>query len=101
MKVQLEPITTDDSRSNSGREEEVLADRARRIFRAEMVRRGYSFQRLADALNAQAGGAPSESARTLINKVNRGRFSFAFLLRAGQAMGMTSITLAEDEPFRG
>lgn len=74
----------------TGREAEPLADEARRIFRAEMVRRGVTFKLLAEQLNAQGEG-PRETVQTLINKVNRGRFSFAFLIRAYRAMGGGSV----------
>lgn len=84
----------------SGREEDPMADTARRILRSEMVRRGYSFKRLADELNA-LGDGPAESVQSLINKVNRGRFSFAFALRACRAMGMQTIALTPDEVREG
>ncbi len=70
-----------------------MADEAKRILRAEMVRRGFSFKMLADALEAQRQSEPVESAQALTNKVNRGRFSFAFFLRAARAMGVSSIDL--------
>ena len=79
--------------SQTGREDDVFANEARQIFKAEMARRGFTFKRLATALNA-LDGTEVESAQTLINKVNRGRFSFAFLLRAGRAMGVRSVDLA-------
>lgn len=69
-----------------------MAAEARLIFRAEMARRNFTFKRLAAALEAQGEG-PVGSVQTLINKVNRGRFSFAFLVRAARAMGVTSIDL--------
>jgi len=76
----------------TGREGEPLADEARRILRAVMLRRGFSFKRLAAAMEA-VDGEPTESVQTLINKVNRGRFSFAFFLRAMRAMGALSVDL--------
>lgn len=82
------PPSTD--QRSTGRELEPLADEARRIFRAEMVRRGVTFKALAELLNARRDGPP-ESVQTLINKVNRGRYSFAFLIRACRAMGIDSI----------
>ena len=64
------------------------------MLRAEMIRRGFSFKRLAMALQA-LGDQPdeTESVQALINKVNRGRFSFAFMLRACRAMGVRSLDL--------
>jgi hypothetical protein len=76
------------AQSQTGRTDDELAEEARRILRAEMVRRGYSFQQLAEALAALDPEAPVESVRVLTNKVNRGRFTFAFFLRAIAAMGV-------------
>lgn len=77
----------------TGKEDELLADEARRILRAEMLRRGFSFKELAAAM--QSGDTDStESVQALINKVNRGRFSFAFFLRAARAMGMSSVDIS-------
>lgn len=78
----------------TGKEQEPLAEEARRIVRAEMVRRGISFRDLAEALEAQGDGGPVESVQTLINKINRGRFSFAFFLRVSRALGLKSVDLA-------
>lgn len=76
------------AQSHTGRTDDDLADEARRILRAEMIRRGYSFQQLSEALAALDPDAPVESVRVLTNKVNRGRFTFAFFLRAIAAMGV-------------
>ncbi len=75
----------------TGKEDDLMANEARQILRAEMIRRGYSFKMLAEALAEQQGGAPIESVQSLTNKVNRGRFSFAFFLRAARAMGVQSL----------
>lgn len=75
----------------TGRENEPLADEATRLLRAEMVRRGFTFKRLADAMAVRDG--ESESVQTLINKVNRGRFSFAFFIRVCRAMEIQSVDL--------
>ena len=65
-----------------------------------MIRRGFSFKRLAAALEA-ADGSPAESVQTLINKINRGRFSFAFFLRAARAMGALSVDLSKVSASEG
>jgi len=80
----------------SGREHELLADEAYRIIRSEMIRRGFDYKRLLTRLESQTpeGQEPTESLQTLINKVNRGRFSFAFALRLCRAMGITQLNLA-------
>ena len=59
-----------------------------------MHRHAFSYKDLADALNASAEG-PTESVQALINKVNRGRFSFAFFLRACRAMGVQAVDVAD------
>ena len=59
-----------------------------------MHRHAFSYKDLADALNASAEG-PTESVQALINKVNRGRFSFAFFLRACRAMGIQTVDVAD------
>ncbi len=64
-----------------------------------MERYGFSYKDLADALDASAEGQ-TESVQALINKVNRGRFSFAFFLRACRAMGMQSVDVADLPPNR-
>lgn len=79
---------------STGREEDLLAEEARRILKAEMKRRGFSFKALAEKLAADGSG-DAESVQTLINKVNRGRFTFAFFLRAGRAMGVSTVSICE------
>jgi hypothetical protein len=73
-----------------------MALEATRIIRAEMERRGTSYKRLAAALAARAGGEV-ESEQQLINKINRGRFSFAFVLRVCEAMGIANLNVARVE----
>lgn len=74
----------------TGREEDELADEAKRILKAEMERRGMSFRALSERL-AEGGADQAEGVQSLINKVNRGRFTFAFFLRAMRAMGVTDV----------
>lgn len=70
-----------------------------------MKRRAVSYKDLANALGASAEGQ-TESVQALINKVNRGRFSFAFFLRACRAMGVQTVDVADlsskhqSEPIR-
>ncbi|MDD2977139.1 DUF6471 domain-containing protein [Aquabacterium sp.] len=85
---------TRNPQSFTGQEPEPLATEATRILRAEMARRGISYKELAEAMSHVAG-EPMESTQALINKVNRGRFSFAFFLRACRAMGVTTVDLAD------
>jgi len=55
-----------------------------------MERRGYTYKDLAEALSTAADGQ-NESVQALINKVNRGRFSFAFFLRACRVMDVQTV----------
>ena len=79
----------------SNREPEVFAREAKAILRSLMLRHGYSYKRLAASLDPRDG--PVEDVQTLINKVNRGRFSFALLLRLCRAMGVRAVDLAPME----
>jgi hypothetical protein len=58
-----------------------------------MRRRGVTYKELS-ALLAQSSDAEAESEQTLINKVNRGRFSFAFFVRACRAMGVSWVDVS-------
>ena len=78
----------------SGREDEPLAAEATHILRMEMHQRRISYKELAEAMSRLTDG-PTESAQALTNKVNRGRFSFAFFVRACRAMGVTRIEIPE------
>lgn len=80
--------------SFNGQEPELFAREATLILRAEMARRGFSYKSLAEAMSRQAG-EPKESTQALTNKVNRGRFSFAFFLRACRAMGVVRVDLSD------
>lgn len=62
-----------------------------------MQRHGFSYKELAGALSADADGQ-TESVQALINKVNRGRFSFAFFLRACHAMGVQVVDVSAVPP---
>lgn len=77
----------------TGTDPKPFTDDAKRILRSVMKRRGFTFKQLAAAMEAD-GGETIGSVQTLINKVSRGRFSFAFLLRAARAMGALSIDIA-------
>jgi hypothetical protein len=81
----------------TGKEDDRLAEEARRILRAEMERRGYTFRALAEKLAADGQGH-AEEPQALTNKVNRGRFTFAFFLRAMRAMGATTVGISPVEP---
>lgn len=76
----------------SGKEDEPLAAEARHIVRTELDRLRMSYKDLAEAMGRTADG-PIESPQTLTNKINRGRFSFAFFLRVCRAMGVTHVEI--------
>ena len=65
---------------------------AKNILKAELKRRGMSYSDLADLLSEQ--GWP-ETERNLNNKISRGSFSAAFLLRCLSVIGAQNIVLGE------
>jgi len=87
-------VPTRNPASFNGQEPELFAVEATRILRAEMARKGFSYKSLAEAMSRQ-DGEPKESTQALTNKVNRGRFSFAFFLRACRAMGVVRVDLSD------
>lgn len=61
---------------------------ARRIVKAELARRGYTYERLAKRLNTIG---VIETERSIANKMSRGSFSFVFFLQCMQAIGNRDI----------
>lgn len=57
---------------------------ARRIVKAELVRRGFTYERLAKRLKTIG---INETERSIANKMSRGTFSFVFFLQCMQAIG--------------
>jgi hypothetical protein len=72
--------------------EDEYGERAKRLLRAEMVRRGVSYETLSERLAALG---LHDSPVNLRNKVSRGKFTAAFLLAACEAMGAETLRLAE------
>lgn len=64
---------------------------ARLLLKAEVARRGVTYERLAKHL--QAIGA-QETTRSIANKMSRGTFSFVFFLQCMNALGAESVTVA-------
>jgi hypothetical protein len=62
---------------------------ARRIVRAELVRRGVTYERLAKRLQAMG---VRETERSIANKMSRGTFSFVFVLQCLKAIGAESVS---------
>lgn len=73
--------------------EEDYAERAKRLLRAEMVRKGVGYDALAEKLTS--AGLP-ETAVNLRNKISRGKFTAAFLLAVCDSLEVT--TLLTQEP---
>jgi hypothetical protein len=63
---------------------------ARRIVRAELVRRGITYKGLAARLVAIG---VKETERSIANKMSRGTFTFVFVLQCLQAVGAKSMTM--------
>ena len=63
---------------------------ARLLLKAEIVRRGFTYERLAKAFE-EIGG--SETSRSIANKISRGSFSFAFFLQCLRALGVETVIL--------
>jgi hypothetical protein len=69
------------------------AEDTKRLLRAEMARRGVTYEELAEKL---AAIGVQDTAVNLRNKVARGRFSAVFLVQCLTAMGARALRLSED-----
>jgi hypothetical protein len=69
------------------------AEDVKRLLRAEMARRGVTYEDLADRLAALG---VRDTAVNLRNKVARGRFSAVFLVQCLTALGARALRLNED-----
>jgi hypothetical protein len=65
-------------------------ERAKRIIRGEMARRGVTYAQLAKKL---AAIGVDETERNLRNKVSRGKFTAGFMLQCLAALGVTDLRL--------
>ena len=70
------------------------ADDAKRMLRAEMTRRGVTYDDLAARLAALG---IEDSAVNIRNKVARGKFSAVFLLQCLEAIGARNLRLGEGD----
>lgn len=75
------------------RSEAEWAEETKRLLRAEMTRRGITYDDLADKL-AEVG--ITDTSVNLRNKVARGKFTASFLIQCLTAMGARSLRLTED-----
>lgn len=73
--------------------EDVWAERARNLLKAELKRKGVGYRELAEKLTAM--GTP-ESERNLANKISRGGFTAAFFLQALEAAGCKTVRVSDD-----
>jgi len=73
--------------------EDEWAEDVKRLLRAEMTRRGITYDGLIEKLAAIGIG---DTAVNLRNKVSRGRFSASFLVQCLVALGVHTLRLSED-----
>ncbi len=69
------------------------ADDVKRLLRAEMTRRGVTYEELAERL---AAIGVRDTPVNLRNKVARGRFSAVFLVQCLAAMGAHTLRIGDD-----
>jgi hypothetical protein len=72
--------------------EDVWAERAKGLLKAELKRRNVGYRELAEKLSAQ--GTP-ETERNIANKISRGGFTAAFLIQCLEAIGCSSLRLSD------
>ena len=65
----------------------------KRLLRAEMTRRGVTYEELSERL---AAIGVQDTAVNLRNKIARGRFSATFLIQCLAAIGARALRLSED-----
>lgn len=73
--------------------EDDWADDVKRLLRAEMARRGVTYDQLSEKL---AAIGIDDSSVNIRNKVARGKFTAAFLVQCLTAMGARSLRISED-----
>lgn len=66
----------------------------KRLLRAEMTRRGVTYDQLAEKL---AAIGVNDSSVNIRNKVARGKFTAVFLVQCLEAMGCRSLRLSESQ----
>ena len=70
------------------------AEETKRLLRAEMTRRGVTYEQLAEKL---AAIGVQDSAVNIRNKVARGKFTAVFLVQCLEAMGCRSLRLVDGD----
>jgi hypothetical protein len=79
-------------RDYMGMSEDEWADKAKRLLRAEMVKRGVSYEQLADRLHEMG---IEETPVNIRNKVARGKFMASFMLQCLAAIGVQVVRLED------
>jgi hypothetical protein len=67
-----------------------VQDRVKRLLKAELKRRGVTYQELAKRLEA---AGVHESPQNIANKISRGGFSAVFLVQCLDAIGCKTLNL--------
>ena len=70
--------------------EDEWAERAKRMIRTEMIKRGVSYEGLSERLAALRA---HDSPMNLRNEMSRGKFTAAFMLLCMEALGCKAVTL--------
>ncbi|MBI1284176.1 MAG: hypothetical protein GC183_07525 [Thiobacillus sp.] len=63
----------------------------RRILKSELARRDLAYSPLIQRL--RAAGIAAETERSIVNKVSRGTFSFAFFIMCMRALGVEKVDI--------
>lgn len=64
--------------------------RAKNILKSELKRRGITYKKLANLLNAMGA---TENERNIANKISRGSFTAAFFMMCMDAIGTNTLSL--------
>lgn len=72
--------------------EDEWADRAKRLLRSEMVKRGVSYDQLSERLREMG---IEETPVNIRNKVARGKFMASFMLQCLSAIGVQALRLED------
>lgn len=72
--------------------EDEWVERAKRMIRTEMVRRGVNYEGLSERLAALGA---HDSPMNLRNKMSRGKFTAAFMLLCMEALGCVTLNLQD------
>src|ERR1700730_339073 len=83
-----------DTRGIGVKSEAEWAEDVKRLLRAEMTRRGVTYEQLSEKL---AAIGIADSPVNLRNRVARGKFTATFLVQCLAAMGVRSLRIADSE----